>query len=164
MIDHGRGQQPPPRRIPGAGVDPRKSPGHLTSAEQIEPPARPKPAPPPEPEPLPPAKPEAEPKKAVPIEVAALYDGWPVVLKATLDPDQVPVFLKRLEKRGYRRPAVPIERTPDGAPICPRHHVPMREREKQGDTWHSHTIVDPATGQKTYCKGYHGKDSPGFDL
>jgi hypothetical protein len=64
------------------------------------------------------------------------------------------------------------QRTPEGLPICPKHGVPMKKREKQGDTWYSHAIVDPATGEvmtdangKTlYCRGYASKSSPGWDI
>lgn len=51
---------------------------------------------------------------------------------------------------------------PDGTPICPKHGVPMRLREKQGDTWHSHAVEAP-DGTICYCKGYAGKDSPGYE-
>ena len=38
----------------------------------------------------------------------------------------------------------------------------MREREKQGDTWYSHSVTDPTSGEVLYCKGRPGKDSPGW--
>lgn len=68
-----------------------------------------------------------------------------------------------LEKRGYSAPAQTQEwqRLPDGTPICPKHHAPMRAREKQGDTWYSHNVG--TKDQPIYCKGYHGKDSPGYE-
>lgn len=50
---------------------------------------------------------------------------------------------------------------PDGTPICPKHGAPMRLREKQGDTWHSHRVE--ADGKELWCKGYAGKDSPGYE-
>lgn len=51
---------------------------------------------------------------------------------------------------------------PDGTPICPKHNVPMRKREKQGDEWYSHSTE--INGKQCYCKGYAGKeDSPGWD-
>ena len=52
--------------------------------------------------------------------------------------------------------------TPDGLPICPRHGAPMKKREKQGDIWYSHVVTAP-DGDDLYCRGYHGKDSPGYD-
>jgi len=54
--------------------------------------------------------------------------------------------------------------TPEGNPICPRHNVPMRKREKQGDTWYSHTVTDPVTGESLYCRGYASKNSPGWNI
>lgn len=50
---------------------------------------------------------------------------------------------------------------PDGTPICPKHGVPMRKREKQGDEWYSHSVE--VGGRACYCKGYAGKDSPGWE-
>jgi hypothetical protein len=58
-------------------------------------------------------------------------------------------------------PPVVYQTTPDGLPVCPRHGVPMRRREKQGDEWHSHKVIDPH-GQELYCRGYDGPDSPGY--
>ena len=55
-----------------------------------------------------------------------------------------------------------LPRTAEGLPICTRHAVPMRQREKQGDTWYSHSVTDPTTGEIMYCKGRPGKDSPGW--
>lgn len=54
--------------------------------------------------------------------------------------------------------------TPEGLPICPRHGVPMTKREKQGDTWYSHSVEDPKTGDRLFCRGYPGKSSPGWDV
>lgn len=33
-----------------------------------------------------------------------------------------------------------------GTKICPIHHLAMRKRSKNGDTWWSHRAVDPDTG------------------
>jgi hypothetical protein len=72
-------------------------------------------------------------------------------------------FCDLLDRRGYASPAQTQEwqRLPDGTPICPKHHAPMRAREKQGDTWYSHNVGTKE--QPIYCKGYHGKDSPGYE-
>src|ERR687885_603296 len=43
--------------------------------------------------------------------------------------------------------------TPEGAP--------MRKRERQGDTWYSHNAG--AEGEDLWCRGYPGKDSPGYE-
>lgn len=69
-----------------------------------------------------------------------------------------------LDKRGYAAQAQTQEwqTLPDGTPICPKHHTPMRKRERQGDTWYSHNVA-PEGAAPIYCKGYHGKDSPGYE-
>lgn len=71
-----------------------------------------------------------------------------------------------LDKRGYAAPSQTQEwqTLPDGTPICPKHHTPMRKRERQGDTWYSHSTGKGADGKDIYCKGYHGKDSPGYEV
>jgi hypothetical protein len=73
-------------------------------------------------------------------------------------------FCDLLDRRGYAPVAQTQEwqRLPDGTPICPKHHSPMRAREKQGDTWYSHNVGTKE--QPIYCKGYHGKDSPGYEV
>lgn len=72
-------------------------------------------------------------------------------------------FCDILDKRHYAPAAQTQEwqRLPDGTPICPKHHAPMRAREKQGDTWYSHNVGTREA--PIYCKGYHGKDSPGYE-
>lgn len=71
-----------------------------------------------------------------------------------------------LDKRGYQAAAQTQEwqTLPDGTPICPKHHTPMRLRERQGDKWWSHNVGKDASGKDIYCKGYHGKDSPGYEV
>ena len=69
----------------------------------------------------------------------------------------------KLLKAGYL-PNGELPRTAEGLPICTRHAVPMRQREKQGDTWYSHSVTDPTTGEILYCKGRPGKDSPGWQV
>jgi hypothetical protein len=71
-----------------------------------------------------------------------------------------------LEARGYAAQAQTQEwqTLPDGTPICPKHHTPMRKRERQGDTWYSHSAGKGTDGKDIYCKGYHGKDSPGYEV
>jgi len=44
------------------------------------------------------------------------------------------------------------EQAPD-TKVCPIHHVAMRKRTKNGDTWWSHRAVDPDTGQEYWCRG-----------
>jgi hypothetical protein len=38
----------------------------------------------------------------------------------------------------------------------------MQKREKQGDTWYSHKVTDPKSGDVLYCRGYASASSPGF--
>lgn len=73
-------------------------------------------------------------------------------------------FCDILDKRGYTPAAQTQEwqTLPDGTPICPKHHAPMRKRERQGDTWYSHNVAAEGAAP-VYCKGYHGKDSPGYE-
>ena len=68
-----------------------------------------------------------------------------------------------LLKAGYL-PNGELPRTAEGLPICTRHAVPMRQREKQGDTWYSHSVTNPTTGEILYCKGRPGNDSPGWQV
>jgi hypothetical protein len=69
-----------------------------------------------------------------------------------------------LDRRGYQPPTPASWQTlPDGTPLCPKHKIPMRLREKQGDQWYSHSVGKDAGGKEIYCKGYHGKDSPGWE-
>lgn len=69
-----------------------------------------------------------------------------------------------LERKHYAPPTPQSWQTlPDGTPICPKHRAPMKLREKQGDRWYSHTVGKDGNGKEIYCKGYHGKDSPGYD-
>lgn len=57
-----------------------------------------------------------------------------------------------------------FRRTPEGLPICPKHGEPMTKREKQGDEWHSHKIIDPGSGEVKYCRGYHTKNGDGWHV
>jgi hypothetical protein len=59
------------------------------------------------------------------------------------------------------RSATAWQTTPTGEPICPKHGVPMRKRERQGDTWFSHNAG--SEGEELWCRGYPGKDSPGWE-
>jgi hypothetical protein len=73
-----------------------------------------------------------------------------------------------LQQHGYR-PAIPgdqWQRTPTGEPLCSRHGVVMSRREKQSDTWFSHKIIHPETGEELYCRGYRNLASKtdGYDV
>jgi hypothetical protein len=82
--------------------------------------------------------------------------------------DKLDEAIAWLQQRGYR-PSLPgdgWQRTPDGEPICPKHGVAMPTRERQGDTWHSHRIIHPETGEELYCRGYSNPTSKadGYDV
>jgi hypothetical protein len=40
--------------------------------------------------------------------------------------------------------------------VCPLHGVAMKKREKYGDVWWSHQAINPATGEKFWCRGEEG--------
>ncbi len=98
--------------------------------------------------------------------ITALHPtGFAVCLEVT-SLDHVESVIHDLLRRGYR-PAIGGDgwaRTPEGLPLCPRHQVAMRPREKQGDTWHSHQVPDPRTGASLYCRGYASPSSPGWEI
>jgi hypothetical protein len=78
--------------------------------------------------------------------------------------ETMPRLERGLSAAGYRPTGIPVV-SADGLPMCPRHGVVMRQREKQGDTWYSHSVVDHVTGEVLgYCKGRPGSDSPGWDM
>ncbi len=72
-------------------------------------------------------------------------------------------MVRRLEQHRYR-PSRELAYTAEGLPICPRHGVPMQKRTKQNDTWFSHKVTDPNSGEVIYCRGYASPSSPGFDV
>ena len=39
------------------------------------------------------------------------------------------------------------------AKVCPIHHVRMKRREKNGQSWWSHKATDPDTGEEYWCRG-----------
>lgn len=95
--------------------------------------------------------------------------GFPVHLTfADIKLTELSEHIAALARLGYTPPAAPTSapaewRTlPDGTPICPKHNTPMRQREKQGDAWWSHNVG--TKDKPIYCKGYHGKDSPGYEV
>lgn len=90
--------------------------------------------------------------------------GVPIDLQTEpFDVRRLAALVGYLDDLGWEpdRPPVVYQTTPDGLPVCPRHGVPMRRREKQGDEWHSHKVIAP-DGQEVYCRGYDGPDSPGY--
>lgn len=73
-------------------------------------------------------------------------------------------FVAALRKSGFAPHAKPPEFVvlPDGNVLCPKHGCAMRKREKQGDEWFSHNMG--TEDRPLYCRGYPGKDSPGYDV
>ena len=74
--------------------------------------------------------------------------------------------ITELLQRGFRpaRSGTLYETTPEGAPICPKHRVPMRLRQKQHEEWWSHRVINRQTGEELYCKGYKSPSSPGWEI
>jgi hypothetical protein len=77
--------------------------------------------------------------------------------------EELPATMRRLAARGYTPSREPVL-TAEGLPICPRHGVPMQQRNRQGDIWYSHKMVHPETGETVYCRGYASASSPGYDI
>ena len=72
--------------------------------------------------------------------------------------DRIATALERIAAGSYPK-------TPTGEPICPRHGVVLRKREKQGDTWYSHRVTDARTGEMKYCRGHNdAKNGPGWHI
>lgn len=101
--------------------------------------------------------------RQVQITAQGVCDGFPVKVQFDVQLHHLPAALARLRQYGVAPAAVDWQRTPEGAPICPVHGVVMQRREKQGDVWHSHKVVD-AQGHERYCRGYrHGHpDEDGY--
>jgi hypothetical protein len=109
--------------------------------------------------------PAAAPKPPPLWTVAAIKDGYPITVQFAGKVEDLEATITRLRQIGATPPAQPAQQwayTPDGLPICPKHGAPMKKREKQGDCWHSHVVTAP-DGEDLYCRGYHGKDSPGYE-
>ena len=98
----------------------------------------------------------------VKVELAATMAGVPVTLTLELEAAKLGAAIEVLKRQGYEFPPPPLvwQHTAEGTPICPKHRVPMRLREKQGDSWWSHSV--DLHGQKTFCRGYEGRLSPGY--
>lgn len=100
-------------------------------------------------------------KPTITLSTTVQHRGRVIVITAT--DVTVDRFCDLLDQAAYAAPAPAQWQTlPDGTPLCPKHNVPMRKREKQGDLWWSHRVFD-ADGTEVFCKGYHGKDSPGYE-
>ena len=97
-----------------------------------------------------------------PITLIAFHPtGYELHIPVTFE--ELPATMRRLASRGYTPSREPVL-TAEGLPICPRHGVPMQQRNRNGDLWFSHKLVHPETGETMYCRGYAGASSPGYDL
>lgn len=98
--------------------------------------------------------------------------GFPVHLTfADISIRELDAHIGKLAELGYAPPSAPPASaaplaTPDDLPegwkLCPKHHAPMRPRNKQNQDWHSHNVGTKEN--PLWCKGYRGSDSPGYDL
>ena len=116
-----------------------------------------------EPAPAPPQVAPAYPARAVTLHLT--YHGVPVDLyRADLAIETIEQLVDQITRReGWAAAGDKSFPTlPDGTPICPRHGVPMKLREKQGDSWWSHNVAGEGE-EPCYCRGYPGKTSPGWD-
>lgn len=87
--------------------------------------------------------------------------GYELRIEVTFE--ELTPTLRRLSSRGYTPSREPVL-TAEGLPICPRHGVPMQQRNRHGDLWYSHKMVHPTTGETVYCRGYASASSPGYDI
>ena len=97
-----------------------------------------------------------------PITIIAFHPtGYELHIPVTFE--ELPATMRRLAARGYT-PSRESVLTAEGLPICPRHGVPMQQRNRNGDLWFSHKMVHPETGETVYCRGYASTSSPGYDI
>ncbi len=97
-----------------------------------------------------------------PITIIAFHPtGYELHIPVTFE--ELPTTMRRLAARGYTPSREPVL-TAEGLPVCPRHGVPMQQRNRNGDLWFSHKMVHPETGETVYCRGYAGASSPGYDI
>lgn len=127
------------------------APGHLKTAADLAPRD-------------PPAEAGARPPEPIECETEVLFRGRVFAIRPRLRTvAQLDALCDRLDGIGAEPAPRPPEYTADGEPLCQRHRAPMRVREKQGDCWHSHIVID-SQGREHYCKGRPGKDSPGWSV
>lgn len=100
-----------------------------------------------------------------PVTISALHPAGFTIAVQVESIDDLDAIIADLQTRGYRPTSGAGDgwsRTPSGEPICSKHQIPMRLREKQGDSWWSHQVVDPRTGEELWCRGFAGASSPGW--
>lgn len=136
--------------------DPTPRPGNFAAGVYPEPD--------PEPEPAPQSDPPTRDYTAT-VRLTGTVAGARVSVTKTIDLRRLEKFVGYLKRGGFTPDAPPVtyDRTPDGAPICPRHGVALRVRSKQGDEWHSHKVINDR-GEELWCRGYPGPDSPGWNV
>lgn len=114
------------------------------------------------------ALPKAAPARTFSIATEIAYRGR--VLTVTAQGMTIDQFCDLMDDRQYQAPAplilsAPIATSddlPDGFKLCQKHRAPMRPRNKQNDTWHSHNVGTAEA--PCWCKGYRGSDSPGYEV
>jgi len=92
--------------------------------------------------------------------------GFDVMLDAP-SLEAADTLIKQLLDMGYKpiasaNGATEFPRLPDGTFLCPKHGMPLRKREKQGDSWLSHALQ--RGDQTLYCRGhaYGPRESDGY--
>ncbi len=132
---------------------------------------------PPEPTPMPEPPPKLTPTPPEPTQPASQlahrsrprhsftyeYHGFAVTSTVEGEFSKLGAVLDKLQELGATPilPPNPIDYTPEGLPICPKHRVPMRERDKQKQSLYSHKVINEH-GEELYCKGHPGASSPGW--
>lgn len=109
-----------------------------------------------------PAPPEPEPDVPVDVEVVGLRNGLVERYVYHTTARRLGRVRRQVDRLGLRPEPRDVALTPEGLPICPRHEVVMKLREKQGDSWYSHMMKGPR-GEELWCRGHAGPDSPGWD-
>ncbi len=107
---------------------------------------------------------DPRPSGRINLSISGTCRGFPITISREIDIRKLHATISFLAAQGLEAPPPPplrFDLTADGEPICPRHGVVMRTREKQGDTWHSHAMKS-ADGVDHWCRGYPGPDSPGY--
>jgi hypothetical protein len=100
-------------------------------------------------------------RKLVLAKFTGTVEGLDCSIAVEIDPRKLRDTALFLQRHGFHAAPREFARDAEGQPICPRHGVPMRERQKQGDTWFSHRATDDE-GVELWCRGRPGPDSPGW--
>ena len=100
----------------------------------------------------------------VDAEVDCVYHERHIRVRFRARPAQIPSVIRRLAELGMEPERAPLrwDLTAEGMPICPRHRVPMKKRERFGSEWYAHnagTKEHPA-----WCRGFPSPHSLGYDV